>query len=847
MAPSNSSPAAEIGTDTGGVAAGPAPYGIAYVQPGRDTPSFDLVTNSGAASVSVLSDDVSLHFLPNVSVGSEPMGVAWDSDQASDGANGYVYVANHGSDNVSVLEYEVLQLKSGQFVSQFYVATSLRAGVDPWGVAFDPGTEQIYVANENPTGANGTVTVIQGDTTFLPTVVGTMTVGACPRALAYDPLHGNLYVTLYNSSNVEVVHPHSGLKDTYIGVGLDPIAVVYDPENGYAYVASQGSDSVSVFDNTSLVGSMTLTGPPAGLGFDPLNGYVYVTYATYSWDDLGVIAGTRLIGNVTIGSNARGMPPEGVSLDRSTNLLLVADGWTHWVSFLSTALAETSATMMRVVDNSSLPGFHPSYSTDLGVAFALATQLDAVGEGNDSATVWVSPSEGLNCSAPPLVWVDTVSDSGTVNEPQCTPTQPGNYTVWLNVTDRAGGRVWARTPIRVYNDPAASEVEVFHGADGPLPSVDVNESVELYDVPAAGTGNYTAFEWSSDLNGSCSFNLGTATCGFDRPGPVVITVSVEDSNSVWATSPTLDLDVYGLPSVGLPSANRSVADVGQPVLFSESATGGPGAYTSYLWRMTPSGRCTDATNASPTCTFDTAGTVSVTVAVVDDSDVTTLRSAPILVTIDTLPAVTKLLATRLSADVGQPVGFTAAASGGSGSYGFDWAGLPPDCQDLHNASLTCSPVSTGTLSITAVAVDSNGGRSAPAKPLTVTVSPALVVPAPSLSSGNIQEGQSVSVSVSVSGGSGGLSYDWRGLPAGCNATGPSMTCNPSQAGTFSISVRVADSNGVVATSAPAELTVVPATILGLSPLELAGGAGAALVVVGVAVFVVLRRRRPPAG
>ena len=58
----------------------------------------------------------------------------------------------------------------------------------PNGIAYDPSNGYLYVANFN----SNNVTVINGATNTV--VVPSITMGSYPRAIAYDPLNGYLYV-----------------------------------------------------------------------------------------------------------------------------------------------------------------------------------------------------------------------------------------------------------------------------------------------------------------------------------------------------------------------------------------------------------------------------------------------------------------------------------------------------------------------------------------------------------------------------------------------------------------------------------------------------------------------------
>ena len=67
------------------------------------------------------------------------------------------------------------------------------AGKDPMGVAVDPDTRTVYVAN----GGDNTVSVIDASTR---TVTATVPVGRGPRGVAVDPGTHTVYVTITSLS-----------------------------------------------------------------------------------------------------------------------------------------------------------------------------------------------------------------------------------------------------------------------------------------------------------------------------------------------------------------------------------------------------------------------------------------------------------------------------------------------------------------------------------------------------------------------------------------------------------------------------------------------------------------------
>ena len=78
------------------------------------------------------------------------------------------------------------------------VTATIPAGNDPEGVATNPLTDTIYVANDS----DNTVSVINGKT---DTVTATIPVGKDPAGVATNPLTNTAYVTNAGGSTVSVI------------------------------------------------------------------------------------------------------------------------------------------------------------------------------------------------------------------------------------------------------------------------------------------------------------------------------------------------------------------------------------------------------------------------------------------------------------------------------------------------------------------------------------------------------------------------------------------------------------------------------------------------------------------
>src|SRR2546425_2305700 len=147
----------------------------------------------GLASSDPTPDSGGGTVVATVPVGNNPFGVGYNS------GNGYVYVANWGSDTVTVIDGTT-------------VVATVPVGNNPFGVGYNGGNGYVYVANS---GTGNTVSVINGTT-----VVANVTVGPSPYGVGYNSRNGYVYVANAGSNTVSVIStigPSSPVLS-----GLDP-------------------------------------------------------------------------------------------------------------------------------------------------------------------------------------------------------------------------------------------------------------------------------------------------------------------------------------------------------------------------------------------------------------------------------------------------------------------------------------------------------------------------------------------------------------------------------------------------------------------------------------------------
>lgn len=263
-----------------------------------------------------------------ITVGSCPDGMAFDP------VSGFVYVANYNSCNVTVINGTTDK-----------VDTSI-AVPDPIGVVYDPGTNDFYVSNYTPGDATGSLTAINGSTNK---VVSVMNVGMNPAGLVYDPSNGYLFLIDSYYRNVSVIDPSNGKfianitlvsvpKTTGLMAGPAPGGIAYDPVDGDVYFvdmycSSNSYSNVFVINATThnVVRTWTVGRGAFRVAFNPIDNEVYVT---------NVNSGNISVINTTtdsISSLYIDAGPAGMQYVPSSGTLYVANPVRNEVSVINTS------------------------------------------------------------------------------------------------------------------------------------------------------------------------------------------------------------------------------------------------------------------------------------------------------------------------------------------------------------------------------------------------------------------------------------------------------------------------------------------------------------------------------
>lgn len=197
--------------------------------------------------------------LGQITVGHTPRGLAVDP------ARQRLYVANFGSNSVSVVDTNtntILQTITGLTTAN--------------GLAYDSTHNLIWVTNYDldqltPIQANDQATGF--------TLLSPISMGEGPWGVAFDPINNLVYVANSLDNSVSVVDAASrSLVATLTGSFDEPFHLAAHTLNGKVYVANTGNNTVTVLQNGSIVKMTPLwdSGAPYGIAVDETRDLIYV-------------------------------------------------------------------------------------------------------------------------------------------------------------------------------------------------------------------------------------------------------------------------------------------------------------------------------------------------------------------------------------------------------------------------------------------------------------------------------------------------------------------------------------------------------------------------------------------
>ena len=184
------------------------------------------VANTGSNTVSVISSSNN-NVIATIPVGANPSALEFSpANNATINSTSTIYVVNSGSNTVSAID------------SSNDVIATIPVGVGPFAIEFNEANKNIYVANR---GGSNSISVIDG---FDRRVIATIPVDDIPIQLEFNEANKNIYVANFFST-ISVINSANDVIAT-IPVGVGPEYLEFNPVNNNLYISLPLQDTVSV-------------------------------------------------------------------------------------------------------------------------------------------------------------------------------------------------------------------------------------------------------------------------------------------------------------------------------------------------------------------------------------------------------------------------------------------------------------------------------------------------------------------------------------------------------------------------------------------------------------------------
>ncbi len=269
-------------------------------------------TNSASANTSSFATSPPSLSSSGIDVNTFPVGVAVNPNTKK------VYVANEYSNTVSVLDTETDKVKS-----------SIKVGIFPYGIDINPLNNRVYVTNR---GSN-TVSVIDGS---INSKLADITVGKSPVGIVVNPSANWIYVTNLNDGTVSVIDGITNEVIDTISVGKAPYGIEVNPLFNKIYVADIIKNAVSVIDGETnkISANISVGKRPTGLEIDLNKGRNKLYVANHDSDSISVIdiVTNKVIDNMS----SVGDSPVGMAINPITNKLYISNIGSNTVSVIDT-------------------------------------------------------------------------------------------------------------------------------------------------------------------------------------------------------------------------------------------------------------------------------------------------------------------------------------------------------------------------------------------------------------------------------------------------------------------------------------------------------------------------------
>jgi YVTN family beta-propeller protein len=498
----------------------------------------------------------------NLETGTAPANASQPTDSAYDAATGDLFIVSEPTGTVNVVTAAGSEVKV------------LGLGFGAYGAVYDPSNGFVYISNYY----SGNITVLYGANETVDTVIPVQAYASLGAEI-YDPADASVYVADYSSHNVTVVK--GTVTTASIQVGSDPSSFAYDPTNDTIFVANYGSGDVSVINASTnqAVGSFASYFPDY-LAFDSASNALYMAseengqldaYNATTYTSMGTpldIDASVRAGGVAY-SPVSGYVYVANEYESSISIISSSNVTSYPVSFIESGLVAGTTwdvTLGGVTNQSSTPEvafdemngtYAFSVGTEAGYSVNVSSGLVTVPGG--PVSVYLGFTAIQSSSDFPVSFNETGLPTGTQWGVSLTPTVPGgasivaapspnvmqvpNATYTFTVTPVAG---YAAAPssgsLMVAGLPLYRTIVFTVGAT----SLNAALTVSPSPITVGGETNFTtatgggispySYIYSGLPKGCATANLAVLSCSPTVTGTFTVTVNVTDHDGATASA-----------------------------------------------------------------------------------------------------------------------------------------------------------------------------------------------------------------------------------------------------------------------------------------------------------------------
>jgi YVTN family beta-propeller protein len=697
-------------------------FGSTFAVPGNPAgialaPTQDIIWTIESGYLTALNATSRATSVNYTLTSAAPTGVFWDSVQNE------IYATNAPSGAISVFNMSGVKLTAG-VPSQSNAkkpALTIQAGGMPSLAASDPALAEVDLLD---LAANSVVRI--PDST--QTVLGRTSLGAEPQGMAFNPVTDQIMVADAASNRVYEVNVRNTTPGTDPVVGNflvpgHPSDICYDADTGWLIVAANPGvvlalDPVNGSINASVhLGSVyTLYNVLCALH------QIFVT-ASGGW--FFVFNATTLIKTqeVQIGSGDNSAPRMAAYDTKNGNLYIALEG--------DNAVAVVNAFTDHESTTFASPGGPIAIAYD-----PIGDHLFVVGAKNANVTV-MNPANGAairqvqvgyqpdwiayNPYAQDMYVASARSDSVTVIDPSFLApgfdVAVGDYPQGMAVSPVTGDLF--------VSDQASSSLSVLP-VNAPLPAAfnaNVTVSPGTTDIGVAATVSVRAslpawglsYAYPTLPSGCASANTAVLSCKPDTVGSGEI-IDIQVSNMAGDTlTLTSSLNVNPDPLIPSFTAVPGAITLTRTVTLNATVIYGVPPY-KYVYSGVPQG-CGMPTTAQWQCTpLDPSSNYEIGVTVTDAVHFPVFAQTNF--TANYIPQVTVNLSSA-SVSVGAKLVITVSIAHGTAPFSYSYADLPAGCQSANANPLVCFPSAAGSFTVKVTVIDNSGYSQVASASLTI--------------------------------------------------------------------------------------------------------------------------------